>query len=195
MAQPLTILRAGLGNPKLSGMSYEEIRNLASSSAIEVERVCTLFHFLQQLVRIESIEPELIATPILPLLAHAVEGVDMFFQQCGVSLRTTLPDRAQPVLINRLRTLEVLSSVLLIAQGISHFGNTVELIATSDLSTAVRVVIRNLNAHVADLSIDAGLGMALVEANVRSQRATVSWSLQPFTIQIVLPIAATGGLS
>jgi hypothetical protein len=165
-AQPLTILRAGLGNARLGGMSNEEI-----------------------------IEPELIATPILPLLAHAAEGVDLLFKQSGVSLRTTVPDCIQPVLINRLKTLEVLSSLLLIAQATSRSGDAVEFIAASESSAAVRVVIRNLNAHVADLNMEASLGLALAEANVRSQRASLDWSLQPFTVEIVFPIAATGGLS
>lgn len=191
-AQPLSILRAGLGNPRLGEMSHEKIRKLASISAIEVERVCTLFHYLQQLVKIESIEPELIATPILPLLAHAAEGVDLLFRQSGLSLKTTEPDDGQPVLINLSRTLEVLSSVLLIAHAVSRPGDTVELIAACDSSSAaVRVVIRNLNAHIAELKADASLGMSLAAANMRSQRGTLTWSLQPFAVEIVCPDAAT----
>ena len=76
-AQPLAILRASLGASQTDRLSLFELRELAANSAAEVERVCTLFSALQQLVSIESVEPHLSPTPIAPLLAHvAVEGIE-----------------------------------------------------------------------------------------------------------------------
>jgi hypothetical protein len=181
-AQPLTILLAGVENPFLDEMSNAELREFVSSSAIEVERVCAHFSYLQELVSAESIEPELLATPLLQILANAIEGVDLLFRESGISIRSTVPDACQTVAINPKRTLAALSSVLLISHAVSHLGDTVEAVVSVDSPDSVQVVLLNKNAHRASLNTDEGLSMALAEANVRSQGATMSWSLEPFTV-------------
>lgn len=185
-AQPLAILRASLGNSRVDQMSIEELRELAASSAVEVERVCTLFNCLQQLVSTESTKPLLSETPILPLLAHVADGVNLLFEEDGIFLRSTLSDGCHPVLINRARTLQALSTVLLIAHAVSRPRDTVELIASSPSADAVRVVVRNLTSHVDVMNAETRLSMAFAEANIRSQQADFSWSLHPFSVQIDL---------
>lgn len=183
-AQPLTILRASLGKSQIDRMSKGELRELATSSAVEVERVCTLFSCLERLVIAESIEPQLSATPILPLLAYATDGVSLLFVKDGVFLNSMVSETCELVLINRIRTLEALSSVLLIAHALSRAGEIVELIATS--SNFVEIVVRNVKLSVDSMSAEMSLNMALAEANIRSQQASFTWSLQPFSVQIEL---------
>jgi hypothetical protein len=36
------------------------------------------------------------------------------------------------------------------------------------------------------MNVEASLGMAFAEANIRSQQAEFSWTLQPFSVQIEL---------
>jgi hypothetical protein len=79
-----------------------------------------------------------------------------------------------------------LSTVLLIAHAVSHPQDTVELIASSSSSNSVQVVVRNLASYVDAMNAEASLSMALAEANIRSQQANFSWSLQPFSVQIEL---------
>src|SRR5271156_573833 len=88
-AQPLTILLASLSKAHTDRMSTEELRELAASSSEEVQRVCTLFGYLQELVVAESIKPKLSATAILPLLGSAVEGVQLLFHQQEMILSST----------------------------------------------------------------------------------------------------------
>jgi hypothetical protein len=185
-AQPLTILRASLGKDQTDRMSLIELRELATSSAVEVERVCTFFNFLQQLVIIEAVKPQLSEMPIEPLVAYATEGVNLLFARDGMFLRTTITDSCRPVLINRARTLEALSGVLLVAHVASDAQDTIELIASSSSSHAVNILVRNANSHLETMHEEARLRLALAEANLRSQHATVSWSLQPFCVQIGL---------
>jgi len=85
-AQPLTILRAGLAMGLASPLSLGELRELAASSYVEVERVCCLFDYLQQLVIVASTKPSLTAAPILPLVADAAEGVSIYSSMTGWSL-------------------------------------------------------------------------------------------------------------
>jgi hypothetical protein len=187
-AQPLAVLLASLSKDYTDRMNSDELRELTASSAAEVQRVCTLFSCLQQLVMAESIKPRLSPTPLLPLLAYAVDGVNLLFQQDGISLRSVLPDTCPPALIHRARTLQALSRVLLIVHGLSRAQDTVELIASAS-ANAVQIVIQNLNLSAAMINPEARLSMAVAEANMRSQQAGLSLSLQPFTVCIELPRA------
>ena len=87
---------ASLSKGHTDRMSTDELRELTASSAVEVQRVCTLFSCLQQLVMAASIKPQLSPTSILPLLAYVTDGVDLLFQQDGISLRSVVPDTRPP---------------------------------------------------------------------------------------------------
>jgi hypothetical protein len=187
-AQPLAVLLASLSKSHTDRMNSDELRELTASSALEVQRVCTLFSCLQQLVMAESIKPQLSPTPILPLLAYAADGVNLLFQQDGISLSSVVPDTCPPVLINRARTLQALSRVLLIVHGLSSAQDVVELIV-SPSANAIQIIVRNLNLSLAVINAEASLSMAVAEANMRSQHADLSLSLQPFTVRIELPKA------
>jgi hypothetical protein len=187
-AQPLAVLLASLSKDYTDQMNSDELRALTASSAAEVQRVCTLFSSLQQLVMAESIKPQLSPTPLLPLLAYAAEGVNLLFQQDGISLRLVLPDTCPPVLIHRARTLQALSRVLLVVHGLSRTLDTVELIASAS-ANEVQVVIQNLNLLAATINPEAKLSMAVAEANMRSQQAGLWLSLQPFRVRFELPRA------
>ncbi len=187
-AQPLTVLRASLSKCNTDRMNSDELRELTASSAVQVQRVCTFFSGLQQLVMAESIKPQLSPTPILPLIAYAVDGLDLVFQQNGITLSSVVPDTSPPVLINRARTLQALSRVLLVVHGLSGAQDMVELIASSS-GNAVQIVVRNLRLSVAGINPEASLSLAVAEADMRSQQAGLSLSLQPFTVRIDLPKA------
>src|ERR1700733_8916460 len=187
-AQPLAVLLASLSKDYTDRLNSDELRELTASSAAEVQRLCTLFSCLQQLVMAESIKPQLSLTPLLPLLTYAADGVNLLFQQDGISLRLVLPDTCPPVLIHRARTLQALSRVLLIVHGLSRAQDTVELIASAS-ANAVKIVIQNLSLSAATIKPEARLSMAVAEANMRSQQAVLSLSLQPFTVGIELPRA------
>jgi hypothetical protein len=187
-AQPLAVLLASLSKDYTDRMNADELRELTASSAAEVKRVCTLFSCLQELVMAESIKPQLSPTPLVPLLAYAADGVNLLFQQDGISLRSVLPDDCPPVLIHRARTLQALSRVLLIVHGLSRAQDTVELIASAS-ANVVQITIQNLNLSAAMINAEARLSMAVAEANMRSQQAGLSVTLRPFTVCIELPKA------
>lgn len=187
-AQPLAILRASLGAGHVNRLSVDELRDLVATSAVEVERVCTLFSGLQQLVSLESLQPRLSPTPLPPLLAKVVEGVELLFKADGMLLRSQLPPSCPLVLLDSGRAQQALSGVLLVAHAVSRAPDTVELIVYPG-SDAVRVVVRNLSSQVEAVDAEARLGMTVAEANFRSQQAALSWSLKPFQVQIELPAA------
>lgn len=183
-AQPLAILRASLGNSYVSRMSLKELRELAASSAQEVERLCKLFSCLQQLVSMESIKPEISETSIQPLLADVTDGVSLLYEEDRKVLRSTVSDDCQPVLIDKARTRQALSTILMIAHAVSRPEETIELIASPSTSNTVRVLVQNQTSTVATINAETSLSMAFAEANVRSQQAEFCWSLKPFRVQI-----------
>jgi hypothetical protein len=83
-----------------------------------------------------------------------------------------------------------LSSILLVAHALSQPQDTIELIASSSSSNALRVVVQNVHSYVDALNAEQSLNMALAEANIRSQQASLSWNLEPFSVQIELKCAA-----
>ncbi len=184
-AQPLSILRASLDNGHTNRMTVTELRELVEGSAVEVERVCTFFNYLQQLVIVESVEPKLSSTPIAPLLADAADGVNLLFEKDGISLISKTPANCGSVLIDKERTLHALSAVLLIAHTVSRAQDTVDFIVSS-FSGSVRVVVRNRSSNVHKMNAEAGMSMALADANIRSQHGNFSWSLQPFNVELRL---------
>jgi signal transduction histidine kinase len=187
-AQPLTILLASLSKAHTDRMNIEELHELTASSYEEVQRVCTLFGYLQELVIAESIKPHLSATSLLPLLASAAEGVRLLYRRDGMVLSSTVPEACPPVLINGPRTLRAFLSVLLTAHALSRARDQVELIASSSVH-GMQIVIKNSNLSVAAVSAEARLSMAAAEANIRSQQAGFLWSEQPFHVLIDLPRA------
>lgn len=186
-AQPLTILRASLSNPDTDRMSARELKELTAISAVEVERVCKLFDYLRDLVRTENTKAHLSLTPILPLLADVIDGVKLLCKKSGILLNSNMSVTCPPVLIDRARTFQALSSVLLIAHEVSQAQDTVEVIVTSPALNAVQVVVRSLNSRAESMNAEARLDLALAEVNIRSQQANFSWSLEPFNVQIELP--------
>jgi hypothetical protein len=187
-AQPLTILLASLNKAHTDRMNTEELRELTASSAEEVQRVCTLFGYLQELIIAESIKPHLSATAILPLLAAAAEAAQPLFHSDGMVLNSTVPASCPLVLINGPRTLRALSTVLLTARALSVARDHVEMIASPSID-GIQIIVRNLNVSITATSAEARLSMAAAEANVRSQQGAFEWDQQPFKVLIHLPKA------
>jgi signal transduction histidine kinase len=167
-------------------MNTSELRELTESSAVQVQRVCTLFRHLQQLLLVQSTEPTVLPVSVLPLLTHVVEGVELVFREAGVALSMSIPESCPPVLIDGPRTIRALTSLLVIASQISHATDTVDLILTST-SDFLQIVIRNLRSQIKELDAEASLSLAVAEANMRTQEAVFSLSLQPFRVRIELP--------
>lgn len=182
-AQPLAILRASLGSVSADRMNLEELRQLSADWATEVERVCALFSCLQQFVNLETASPQYSLVSILPLLAEAAEGVELLFEEDGMTLCSSMPEQCDAVPIDKRRTMQALSAILLTAHSVSQAPDIVELSASAE-AQGVRVVVRNTCSRAKAMKTEWSLNMALAEANLRSQNAGFSWSLNPFHAQI-----------
>jgi hypothetical protein len=178
-AQPLAVLQASLGKEQTTRMSEPELRQLIASSALEVQRVCTIFHALQQLVMAET-EPLVMPMPIVPVLEEVVEGVHLLFENDHIPLRTQWPQPSPISRIHRQRTLHALSRILLVAHTLATANSEVELEAAGQ---AIKIRVPQSRA----LTAENTLSLAIAAANLRSQHARFSHRLQPFEVEIELP--------
>lgn len=186
-SQPLTILRASLDLTNLAGRSEEEMRRLLKQTEHEVERLCLIFGYIQQFVLVGSIDAQ-VATESLPdLVAHTVEGVDLLFAEAGISLTVKDIKPTSPlILLDGSRFEYALSAILLVALGVAARGDVVTVSGTPP-GTTIEIAI--LPTSVKTMSSQTRLSMALAAANLRSQGAALTWQENPFSVQIVLPMA------
>jgi K+-sensing histidine kinase KdpD len=186
-AQPLAVLQASLNREHTDRMSAGELRQLVASSGSEVQRICAIFHCLQQLVMAES-EPQLEALPIEPVITDAIDGVSLLFQNDDIVLTVQTAETLPLVRAHRSRTLHALSRVLLAAHALSARDGAVEVTA-SRTERGIRVEIRNVNASPYKVSAEMRLSLAIAAANIRSQGASFFHRLHPFEVRIELPEA------
>jgi len=183
-AQPLTILRASLSDT--DDMTLTEFQLLAANSAKEVERICSLFSYMQQLVTNESVKPRLAETEIISLIDDVTDGLDLLFRESQMALKIALPNVCDTVVIDTVRTRQALSSVMLIAHAISDKGDTIEVTVTSS-SHFVQITIANSQRSPSILNAETRLSMGLAEANIQNQQGVFQYDLNPFYVCIGLP--------
>lgn len=190
-SQPLTILRASLGSPDVARQPIKELRKLVRRSSQEVERLCILFNYLQQFVTVESIEAEREIQELPGLLRHAIEGVDVLFAEAGIALTCQQSKEPSPlVLVDSCRLEQALSGILLVVLGRAGRGDEVA-VSTSTEDASVKIMVDATLADAAALVAETRLSMALAVANMHSQSAHMTWTHQPFAVQITLPVANT----
>jgi hypothetical protein len=190
-SQPLTILRASLGSPDVARQSVEELRKLLRQSSREVERLCVLFNYLQQFVVVESIKAEPEIQDLPSILSHALEGVDLLFDEAGIALTYRQTAEATPyVLVDSSRLEQALNGILLVVLSRAESGDEV-LVQTRTPGDFVEILVESAIASPADMVTEARLRLALAAANLRSQSANMTWSDRPFAVQITLPVANT----
>jgi signal transduction histidine kinase len=185
-AQPLAILRARFYPDYIETMDKGQLRELALSASSQVERLCTLFNYLQQLLAAASTEPKLAPADIATLVENTVEGVELFFLDSKMAIRSTVPAESGLVMADKSRTQQALSAVVLIAHHLSAAGQTVE-VSVMPTPDAVEVNVLNSASTIDVMTGESKLGMAVAETHIRSQGGDFAFSLHPLQISIRLP--------
>ncbi len=189
IAQPLTVLQVRLDPTVTEEMNAEELRTLMAESARQVERLCNLFGYMQGFMVAHSVEPNFSEQDVGVMLAHVAEGMSLFYQEAQKKLCLRLPQGRQLVIVDQKRVYQALSRILLVAFEVSLAGDVVELMGTP-CSGGVRIVIRKLETYRA-LGKESALKLALAEANIERQGGKLTWSAEPFHVEIELRSAGS----
>lgn len=189
-AQPLAILRSWFDPLYNADMSGDDLRHMVDTSAEHIDRLCTLFGYLQQLVAAESLEPKLWPVEVHPFVADVVDGIELWFQTSGISLFADVSATCGLALIDSSKMQQVLSTVLMVAHGLSARGDQVELSAKPS-TESIKITIRNSNSTAETLSSEGALGFAAAEAATRRQNGNFTYTLNPLVVSINIPKANT----
>jgi len=191
-AQALTVLQLSHSPERVRQMRREQLISLASSSSEEIERLCVALGYMQQFLAIQRSSPKLASVELPDLIADAIGGVELLFQDAGISLVSRVPTTCDPVLINAAKVSQALGALLLVAYGIAKPNDTVEL-TVSCLVDTVEIEVRKIGIGSGAINADMSLRIGMAEANIRSQKGFLSYHLEPFCAKIELRKAGLSG--
>jgi len=184
IAQPLTVLQVRLDETVAEAMDAAELRTLIADSAQQVERLCNLFAFLQGFTVAYTVEPDLSEQDVSLMLEHVAEGMSLFYKEAKKTLRLRVPEGRHMVVVDQKRIYQALSRILLVAFEVSLANDAVELTG-SPCNEGVRIVVRKMETYRA-LGKESALKLALAQANIERQGGKLTWTAEPFRVEIEL---------
>jgi hypothetical protein len=187
LAQPLTILRSTVAASIAPSVTPAGQQRYLELSTQHVERTCSLFECLQELVIASQTEAECGPYELPELLAPVIEDQEAALRSSEIELRVTAPDALPPVRGDAARTLQALFAALKIAASVSSAGDVIELPVTAR-DGLVELNIQNKRIHGRRLNSSERLSLALAETNIRSQRGQYEWAEDPFRVSMALPL-------
>jgi light-regulated signal transduction histidine kinase (bacteriophytochrome) len=187
LAQPLTIVRSAMAALTTPGVTAVERRRYLELSTQNVERTCSLFECLQDLVIASQIEANCEPMELSQLLADVADDQKTALQASSVELRIAIPDSLPNLRGDAARTMQAISSALKIAASVSSPGDVVELLAKAR-NGFVELILQNSRINSRPLNSSERLSLALAEANIRSQQGKYDCVEDPLRVFIALPL-------
>jgi signal transduction histidine kinase len=189
LAQPLTILRSAVavaGSPKVEATSQRRYLDISTQ---QVERACSLFECLQDLVIAHQTEADDEPFDLLALIAPVIEDQRAVLRSSNIEFCVVVPAVMPLVLGDVARTLQPLFAALKIAASVASPGGAVALTITAK-DGRVDLVIESKGAQGRPLNASERLSLALAEANIRSQQGGYQCCEDPFCVSIQLKLGA-----
>lgn len=186
MAQPLTILRSSVVACSMPSLTPDQHQRYLNISVQQVERACSLFEHLQDLVVAMQIEPEHMTLDLEDLIGRLIEDQSAILQASGVSVRIAKHDGLRRLFGDAGRTRDALREELKVAVSTSSPGDVIEvLMETRD--DWVECILRNERPHGRNLDSSQKLSLAVAETNIRTQQGRYQFVLDPLCISWALP--------
>lgn len=191
MGQPLTILRSSVPASAVPGVDATKQRRYLDISSQQIERACSLYEVLRDLVIASRCEADCAPIDLANLLAAVDKDQRPVFQAAGVELRAVTPGGLPTVSGDLARTQQALSAALKVAISISAAGDVVELVVSAGREY-VELAIRNDRVHGRPISSSERLSLSLAQADIVSQQGEYECADDPFCIRMALPIHLPG---
>lgn len=191
MAQPLTILRSSIAASATPGVDAMKQRRYLDLSSQQIERACSMFEFLQDLVIASQIEADCGPVELADLLATLAQEQGPTLQASGIELSVVTPNELPTVSGDVTRTHLALSTALKLAASVSATGDLIELLV-STCGGYVELITRNERVHGRPLNSLERLSLSLAQANILSQQGEFEFVEASFYTRIALPIRASG---
>ncbi len=189
MAQPLTILRASievLGLPPSAGIDQKRYLEI---SAAQLERTCTLFTRVQDLVTARYVEAQQARYELWEVIAPLIQDQKARMHASGAGIAVASQGPWEPVVGDAQRTEQAVAAVLQILAEVAERGDVIE-IAGAPRNGFLEVTIENTRRNPKNISSSARLNLALAEENILSQQGRYEFTKEPFRVSLALPIEA-----
>lgn len=186
LAQPLTILRSAVAMLSLADEPEAPRHRCLDISVRQVDRVCSLFTSLQNLVasRLGAADRE--SLDLKALLTQKVEDTASLFRARGIELALVHANPLPPALGDAQRTEEAISAVLEVALSAASQGDKIE-IRTRREGNSVEVIVAGGQERGRSLNSGELLTLAVAKANLLSQHGEYRFSAEPFCVTLALP--------
>jgi hypothetical protein len=191
MAQPLTILRASMEVLSLPPSAGIDQRRYMEISAAQLERTCTLFTRVQDLVTARFVEAERSRYEVWEIIAPLIEARKQLLQAAGAGIAVASQGPWQPVVGDLHRTEQAVTAVLQIAGEMAERGDVIEISAAPHAGF-LEITIENTRKQKKSIGSAARLNLALAEENVLSQQGRYELTREPFKVLLALPIEDPG---
>jgi hypothetical protein len=187
LAQPLSVLRAAsevLTMPRIGGVDQ---RHYIETWCAQVERACTLFGSVQNLVATRLIEADRARFDLWELLAPMIDDQRAQLHSTGVGFAVANTVEWAPVLGDAERTAHALAAVLRMAGATASKGDVIELQAFSHPGF-MQLRFQNSRRHGRKMNSSDRLSLSLAAANITSQHGTYDFREDPFCFSLALPL-------
>jgi hypothetical protein len=213
MAQPLTVVQAGLEAILFRGATLEDYKQATEDWLSDMSRSIELLAYVRELIRIHSAAEAVKPVPLGASIDAAVEDLRKVFDDKQVRLWSRMADRNVAVSGSPQHVRQVFFYILQAAQSCANAGDVVSLQAYClldgqfvEAKVKITAAAGAKQASVDDpgLSIQetgaknalaqpvqpqVARSLALAEAIVFRQRGELEWVRAPFAVRLRLPIA------
>lgn len=186
MAQPLTILRSSIPALAAVNVSPAKQRRYLELSIRQVQRACSLFDCLQDLVVASQTPADCEPIDLSAMVAAVVEGQQAALQELGVELRVQLPGDLPLALGDTARTRQALTAGLAAAALVSVSGNVIYITAAA-CNQHVELILKIDGIHGIRLESHERLNLRLAQTNMLSQQGNYECTEDPFRIRLAVP--------
>lgn len=187
LAQPLSVLRAASEVLTMPRMQAVDQRHYIETWCAQVERACTLFGSVQDLVATRVIEADRARFDVWELLAPMIDDQRAQLHSSGVGFAVANTVEWAPVLGDAQRTVHALVAVLRMAGATAARGDVIELHTSCDPGF-MQLKFQNSRRHGKRMSSSDRLSLSLAVANITSQHGTYDFREDPFCFSLALPL-------
>jgi light-regulated signal transduction histidine kinase (bacteriophytochrome) len=186
MAQPLTILRSSV--PALAGVDVSPAKQqrYLELSVRQVQRACSLFECLQDLVVASQTPADCEPIDLSAMVAAVAEGQQATLQELGIELRVQLPGDLPLALGDATRTRQALTAGLAAATLVSVSCDVIHITAAA-CNQRVVLILEIDRIHGIRLESHERLNLRLAQTNMLSQQGDYECTEDPFRVRLAVP--------
>jgi hypothetical protein len=187
LAQPLTILRSIAVASAAPELAESERLRYLDISREQVERTCTLFEGLQDLVIAKRHKTNFALFDLTQLVTAVITDLKSVLEASGAKLTLDLPGKPLVLYGDAAWTRQAASAALKVGLSLSEPGDVFELLLEEHGDFA-EFTIRSSKHRPTPLNSLQVLRLALAETNMRSQKGRYECMTNPFWVHLALPI-------